>query len=316
MKTWLLRLGQLVLTVLVTWFIFERMGLSLSALGRLDSSAWVPDIPRLAASSLLLVAGYGFSAALWGRLVVDLGGPRLGAADSIRLFMIANLGRYVPGKVWQIAGLAVLARRKGVPAVTATGAAVLGQGIALMAATAVGLGALLGGSATMHRWGLIGAGLLVVGVALATVPSVFDRAAGLWFRLARQEPPPGLRSVHALQWFLLYFLNWLLYALAFGVLVASFGQGGNLLAMGSAFAAAYVVGYVAIFAPAGAGVRELTLVGLLAPSMGAASAGALAVIARIWTTVVELVPAAAFWVRHVTTGRRQPAGGGGTIGGE
>jgi len=39
LKTWLLRLGQLVLTVLVTWFIFERMGLSLSALGRLDSSA-------------------------------------------------------------------------------------------------------------------------------------------------------------------------------------------------------------------------------------------------------------------------------------
>jgi len=166
----------------------------------------------------------------------------------------------------------------------------------------------------MHRWGLIGSGVLVAALALAAIPRVFRSAAGLWFRLARQEPPVGLRSAHALRWFVLYTLNWLLYALAFGVLVASFGQVGNLLAVGSAFAAAYVVGYVVIFAPAGAGVRELTLVGLLAPSMGAAPAGALAVIARIWTTVVELVPAAAFWVRHVTMGRRQPAGGGGTTG--
>jgi len=33
--------------------------------------------------------------------------------------------------------------------------------------------------------------------------------------------------------------------------------------------------------------------------VGVGSAGALAVIARIWTTAVELVPAAVFWIRHV-----------------
>ncbi len=313
MKTWLVRLGQLALTVLVTWFILERTGLSLKALGSLDPSAWVPDVPLLLAACVLLVAGYGFSAALWGRLVVDLGGPRLPVADAVRLFMIANLGRYVPGKVWQIAGLAVLARRKGIPAVTATGAAVLGQGIALLGATAVGLGALLGGSPSMRRWGWAGLVMLLTGVALVAMPGVFKWAAGLWFRLARQEPPAGLRSVHALQWLLLYALNWTLYALAFGVLAAAFGHRDDLVMVGSAFAAAYVVGYVLIFAPAGIGVREGAIVALLTPSMGAASAGALAVIARVWTTVVELVPAAAFWIRHMTSGQA-PAGGGGVTG--
>ena len=31
---------------------------------------------------------------------------------TVRVFMVANLGRYVPGKIWQIAGLAYLAKRE------------------------------------------------------------------------------------------------------------------------------------------------------------------------------------------------------------
>ncbi len=307
MKTWLVRLGQLALTVLVTWFILDRTGLSLHNLRALDLSSWVPDLRILTASVIVLALAYGFSAALWGRLVKDLGGPRLSVPDSIRLFMIANLGRYVPGKVWQIAGLAVLARRKGVPAATATGAAVLGQGIAIVAATAVGLGALFAGPPAWRRWGWLAAAVIAIAVVLTAIPAVFRWGAGLWFRIARQAAPPGLGSVHGLQWLALYGLNWVVYAVAFWMLAASFGHGANAALVGSAFAAGYVVGYVMIFAPAGAGVRESALITLLAPTMGAAAATVLAVIARIWATVVELVPAGAFWVRHVIEGPESPA---------
>jgi uncharacterized membrane protein YbhN (UPF0104 family) len=55
-----------------------------------------------------------------------------------------------------------------------------------------------------------------------------------------------------------------------------------------------------LFAPAGVGVREGALIALLTPYMGAAAAGVLAVVARIWTTAVELVPAGVFWLRHLT----------------
>lgn len=302
MKTWLVRLGQLALTVLVVWFILERTGLNLHEFEKIDLSSWVPDLWIFVAASVVLALGYGFSAALWGRLVVDLGGPKLSVPDSIRLFMIANLGRYVPGKVWQIAGLAVLARKKGVPAVTATGAAVLGQGIALVAATAVGLVALFAGSPGWRRWGWVGVGVIALTVVLTAIPSVFRWGAGLWFRIARQEAPSGLGSVHGLQWLALYGINWALYAAAFWMMAASFGHGADALLVGSSFAAAYVVGYLMIFAPAGAGFRELTLVAFLTPTMGAVAAGALAVIARVWMTIIELVPAGAFWLHYVTTG--------------
>jgi hypothetical protein len=67
----------------------------------------------------------------------------------------------------------------------------------------------------------------------------------------------------------------------------------------SAFAAAYVLGYAMIFAPAGLGPREGFLIAFLTPHVGAASAGVIAVVARLWTTVVELLPAGAFWLAHL-----------------
>ena len=74
---------------------------------------------------------------------------------------------------------------------------------------------------------------------------------------------------------------------------------GGVVPVASAFAAAYVAGYLFIPAPAGAGIREGALILFLTPHVGVGTAGALAVIARIWTPVVELVPAALFWTRHV-----------------
>lgn len=292
----------MVLTVLVTWFIVDQVGLGMEELRALGPGAWLPVHPLGAvAASVLLLLGYFFSAALWGRIVSDLGGPAIPAREAVSLFMIANLGRYVPGKVWQIAGLAALARARGVPAATATGAAVLGQGIALAAATLVGLWALLQGGETMRGWGMAATVIVVGGVLLAATPAFFAKVAKLWFRVARQEAPEGLGSVHGLQWVALYVLNWMVYAFSFWVLVASFGYGGNVLAVASAFAAAYVVGYLAIFAPAGIGVREVSLTVLLTPHLGLGPAGAVAIIARVWTTVVEVVPAGAFWVRHLGT---------------
>jgi uncharacterized membrane protein YbhN (UPF0104 family) len=297
---------QLALTMVVTWFILDRVGLGLSELARVDGTLWIPDPLLLAASSLLLLAAYFVSAGLWGLIVRELGGPRLPLGESIRIFMIANLGRYVPGKVWQIAGLAALAKGRGVPAPTAAAAAVLGQGVALVAAAAVGMGALLGGPESYRRWGLVGAALVLALVALLAIPAVFARLAGVWFRITRTEPAGDLGVRHGLRWLALYALNWLMYAASFWVLARSLGLEGSLLPVGSAFAAAYVLGYAMVFAPAGLGPREGFLIVFLTPHLGAGPSGVLAVVARLWTTLVELVPAGVLWLGWM----RRPRPGG------
>ena len=181
------------------------------------------------------------------------------------MFMVANLGRYVPGKVWQIAGLAYLAKREGVQAGVATGAAILGQGIAVLGAALVGLGVLLGAN---ELWAGIGWGEWVVGIggavaiiSVVVIPGLFRPVVAFWFRLTRTDPPDdGLGSLErgnaGLRWLTLYVLNWGIYATAFWLLYLSFGEWRTFLQVGPAFAAAYVAGYLAIFAPAGAGMRR------------------------------------------------------------
>lgn len=285
----------------------SRAGLTAAQLRGVDLAAWEPRWGLFAASCVTLVAGYFGTGYMWGRIVEGLGGPALPSMVSVRLFMVANLGRYVPGKVWQIAGLIALARSRGVAASTATAAAVLGQGIGLAAATLIGLASIWTlAEGQFWRWAL--PALLLGAVVVGLVPPVFHAAVDLWFRLAKADKPEGLSPSRAIEWLMLGLFTWIAYGAAFWVLVESLGLEVAAVPTASAFAAAYVLGYVMVFAPAGLGVREGFLVALMAPQVGAGPAGAVAVIARLWTTIIEVVPAAAFWARHVTKRHGAPRG--------
>jgi hypothetical protein len=285
--------------VAVTAFILRRVGLGLEELAALDYGAIRPHWGLLLLSTGLLLAGYVASALVWSRMVVDLGGPGLAPAVATEVYLLANLGRYLPGKLWQIAGLAVLATRRGVPGAVATAAALLGQALALGGATLVGAGALASGGIP-GGWGMLLLAVVAGMIAVVLVPSLHERAVGLWFRLARHDPlrsRPSARTT--LTWLGLYTANWIVYAAAFVLLVRSLGFPAPGLGAASAFAAAYVLGYAALFAPAGIGVREGFMVLFLSPMIGVAEAGVVSVVARLWMTAVELLPAAALGARRL-----------------
>jgi uncharacterized membrane protein YbhN (UPF0104 family) len=301
-RKWVSAALKLAVTGVVTAFIVHRVGLDLDDLSLVGWSSFrIRPLP-LVGSVAALAAGYALSASLWGKMVRELGGPTLTARVSIPLFMVANLGRYIPGKVVQLASLTLLARERGVPGRVAAGSAILGQGVALLGATLVGVSAFLSPAlpASIRLWGWIG--LLATWVFI--IVTSFARPAraleGVWFRLARRmgaEDPPGpdeepiLRGRFGLRWTLWYAVNWGLYATAFWLLYVGLVEWRPFLYVGPAFAAAYVGGYIALFAPAGLGVREGLLVAFLAPVLDAEPALALAVLARLWTTAVEVIPA-------------------------
>jgi hypothetical protein len=90
---------------------------------------------------------------------------------------------------------------------------------------------------------------------------------------------------------------WILYGLAFrelaiGVLGTASGDATAYVAV---FTLSYLLGFVAIFAPGGIGVREVSLASLLvAAGLAAGPEAALLVIAsRLWLTVLEVVPGVA-----------------------
>ena len=292
----------MVITVLVTWFIINRVGFDMAALRELNTDLLIPNFPLLGASSLLLMIGYAISAANWAYIVNDLGGPQIPKIDAIRLFMMANLGRYIPGKIWQITGLAALAKDRGVAPGTAVGAAVLGQGIALVVAAGLGIGVyhtlLPSGYSVLIAAVLIGSMIL-----LAAIPISFKAGAELWLRFRGSQPIGTLNPTSGLRWLLLYLVNWIVYSLAFWMMVVSFSSDVSLIPVAAAFPAAYVLGYLMIFAPAGLGVREGFLIAFLSPHLGVGPSGVIAVVARLWTTLTEVVPASVFWFQHITSKR-------------
>lgn len=307
-KDWWRRAVQILLTVGVTWFIVDRVGLTLSDVAELDPRWLRPSWILLGLATLVLLGGYVTSAALWGRMVREVGGPSLPVLRSVAVYFASNLGRYVPGKVWQLAGLAYLGRREGVPVSVSTGSAVLAQATSLAGASVVGAWALTHGPEIAGGTGPWIATAVVAAVVVLTVPPVFRRLTGLWFRVVGRGSPPSLRvsAGFGIRWVALFVVNWLLYAAAFWLMARSFGVAGSFPALGPAFAAAYVLGYAMIFAPAGIGVREGFLIAFLQPVTGPGPAAATAVLARFWMTAVELAPAAVF---AAMLGAREPVDG-------
>ena len=239
------------LSVLVGWLILRSVGMNLGALREvsLGTIPWNPAL--LVASCLALAAGYLVSSLLWGGMVHALGGPRLRRMSTLRIFLLANLGRYIPGKIWQLAGLAVMAEKAGVPPSVASAAAVLGQGIALLAALTVGLPAFSGGGAPDLPWWAVLT--LVLGVVAATSPPVLRRGLSVGRRLLREgeTDTPPLAPLFGVRWTGLYLIAWIIYSAAFGLLVSGMGVEGSYLYISSSFAAAYLIGYIAIIRPCG-----------------------------------------------------------------
>ncbi len=206
---------------------------------------------------------------------------RFGAAA--RIWFLANLGRYVPGKVWSVAGLVVLARGEGVQPWAAAASAVVVQALGLGTAAAV-VAATVPGAASGLRLAI--AAVLSVGtIGVLVWPWAVARLARLAGATEWRALPAGTVLLGAA----LTALSWVAYGVAFWLLALGLGLPGRLpagVAVG-VFALGYVLGLLALFVPGGVGVRELVYVGLLTPFLGSGGAIALSLASRIQLTLVE-----------------------------
>jgi hypothetical protein len=103
-------------------------------------------------------------------------------------------------------------------------------------------------------------------------------------------------------------VQWLLLGAHAWLLATDLGASGpaDLATVVGAFALAWVVGFVVVIAPAGAGPREAALVLGLAPVMAAPEGLVLALVSRVLMVVGDALLAAAF-ARRVATPDESPA---------
>src|SRR5688500_5943424 len=110
-------------------------------------------------ATLIVVATYFLLIDTWRRIVIAAG-ERLSFADAARIWFISNLGKYVPGKVWSIAAMSVMAKDRGVSPLAAAGSSILIQVVTVAAGICVGF---VAGAQALDRplaAGAIGVGFL------------------------------------------------------------------------------------------------------------------------------------------------------------
>ncbi len=249
----------------------------------------------VALATLVVFLTYILLIETWRRVLIA-SGETLPFAVAARIWFVSNLGKYVPGKVWSIAAITVMAREQSVSPLMAAGSSILIQ--LLSVATGIGVVLIAGAQAVENRLLAIVILLLVVafvGAAPALLP-VLARAAASLTGKEIALPAIAARTVWAAA--ARSAISWVAYGIAFqlfvhGTLGSAAGATTSYIAV---YAASYIIGFLALFAPGGAVVRESALVtGMVRLGLsGQPDALAVAIASRLWLTVVEIVPGLVF----------------------
>lgn len=244
----------------------------------------LPDWPDVTLAGLLVILGLIAAGKGWTAL---LGRGRSRALD--RGFYLSQLGKYIPGGLWQPAGQLGLAAGAGVPLGRASAALPVHVFIQIAAGGTVGSGA--GLLATHLPPGLRLAPLLSLLPLVLLRRSWMVRVLDLLRRWVRGIPsgdivPQQSAIARSYAWSLGTFLG------AGGglVILAASLDAADPAALGlPAFALGWVIGFLALPVPAGIGIREAILVSLMASPTGAASVIAASVIHRLLTMGGEVL---------------------------
>lgn len=247
---------------------------------------------HLGASAVFSLAGVLLSARVWTCAMRAVGGD-FDEAPAARLFFSTQVGKYLPGMVWPYLAQLRFADKFGISRPTMA----LGQGIFLCVHVATGAfvaGMALPLLAYSQRVPDTYVWLMVPAFASLVVlhPSLLSLLAR---RLSRgsgsQVDVPiavGRKVLQATAWMIAV---WLLYGAGLVSLVLALAPGSAsiwALSVGG-FAFAWVVGFLVIVAPAGAGAREVVLAGALATVVTPIQAAAIAVASRVTMTAIDLL---------------------------
>lgn len=254
-------------------------------------------VPALASVVAMMLA--------WRGLLGSLGSP-LRLRPAARIFFTSQLGKYLPGSVWPVVAQMQLGRAYRIPRARSAAAAALAMLVSLSSALLLAAATLpLGGGtdAAGYRWAFAVAPLLLAGLH----PKIANPVLRTLFRLTRRPAIEPLTGRTIAETAARSLVGWLLAGAHIWVLAVALGAtpGRTLLLAIGGYAFAWSVGFIIVFAPAGAGVRELILVAALQPVLDPGKATVVALASRLVTIAADLIAAA-------LTAHEGRAGKGGT----
>ena len=280
-------LGFLVGALVSTWDRSERL---------LRSPA------RLAGAFVVMVVAL----ALWARAWSALFGPEAELGHLRHGFYLSQLGKYVPGGVWQAAGLVSLARDAGADLAAASTAFIV------LAVVQVAGAATVGGFAAIaapdlpapFRIAVIAGLALIALVHRGWMVATLRLAARIVTRLDVSLVPTQRAILRAYAWSV---AATAVAAISFTVIAHPRNAALDFSAV-AAFATAWWIGFVAIPFPSGIGIREAVLLGALRTPLGSGVVLGAAVGQRLVSIAAELALIAATGTRRLQRRGPRPRG--------
>ncbi len=290
--TWRRAIGWL-LAIAILFFLARTL---LSTWNQIAASgfAFQFNFPLLLVSTLLLIPARSFAVEAWRRILRALGNP-ISLRFALYAWFVSNLARFIPGNVFQLAAMFMLAERAGVSKLNIVLSQTVYAAIALSVAALYGL-TLLPIPAQMIP--LVALAFLAL-ILLLALPAVFQLMLNVSARVLQsvrrnteittprvtttflQNLIPPLCSV----------TMWTLNGIAFWLFVRSMTEISidALPAFIGMNAGAYFIGYVSFITPSGLGFREASLAFFLGAFFPAPVAVAIAFLARLWSIAGEFL---------------------------
>ena len=236
------------------------------------------------------------------------------------LFHLANITRYLPGRIWGVVRLLSLSERFGLSKTA------VGSSLTLHVGIETALGGLIGTSliflpktretalGMIHK---ISAhttllSLVCIGILIGTLflmPTLSSKARQ-FLKTLRDTGMPLFQEPFRHQWlniFASHIFLWICQGIAFFLFVRSFVPMAwmDVGILTACFAFAWVIGFLSFLTPGGLGVREGLLSLLLSSYMPAPQATLIALICRVWMLSAEIVLASVALALNGRVKRRQ-----------
>lgn len=246
----------------IAGYVFALVGIAFTAVAlwqtwQRSQQSLLPDGGAMLIAAVLVLAGALAAGWSWLALFAREGDWRL-----LGDFYLAQLGKYIPGGLWQPAGQVGLTVGAGFTATRAT--ANFAMHVVIQFAAGVWLGGLLFFDGAQPFWlrAVAGLGLLAPILIYRNLTWAILRRFGGLLRLDSDELAPPEQSV-ILRSFIWTVGCLVAYGLAYGFLANSLESSIGIAVSIPAFALAWAIGFALVVFPAGLGAREAALVVLV-----------------------------------------------------
>ncbi|WP_345215574.1 lysylphosphatidylglycerol synthase domain-containing protein [Georgenia halophila] len=248
--------------------------------------------PSTVVLSFVVGVAYVFVTMLSWRAVLKDMGSKVSIRQAGRLFFVSQLGKYLPGGVWNFLAVAEMGADLHIPRRRSISVLMVSILVSIVMAMILASAALLLGPQELtDQYGWVGWTLPLFMVVL--LPPVLNRLLAAALRVVRRpalEKPLSIGGVGAAAAWAL--LAWMLAGIQLWLLISALGADATVesfaLAVGG-YALAWTVGFLVIVVPAGVGVREAVLALVLSGHLGTGAVVVTVLLSRVLLTAADLV---------------------------